>query len=815
MFPKRDRQITLHLIANSHLDPVWFWRWQEGMNEIIPTCRTVLELLDEYPELKYTKGESLMYEYLQEHDPVAFRRVKEMVQAGRWEIIGGWYNQPDTVLCDGESLIRQAVYGQEYFKREFKIQPRIAYLVDSFGQAGGLPQILKKTGFAFFVFQRPRQSEMSIPSPLFRWKSNDGSEIMALRLIRGYTNESGMLKEKIELNLKEMPEYLNDWPVLFGLGDHGGGLSRNDIELILDLRAELKNDNINMTFSTLENFFRKASPAFESLPIFEGELLYHGRGCLSSNSRIKKQTWDLRRTLFNADFINAAAMSAGNKDVSQNAELTKCWKALLFNQFHDVICGTCSPEASEDSERQLSGGIFSAEREINGALLKLASFMDTEGRGQSVIAVNPHPWAVKMILPVEFQLDYRPLDKKPESYTVVDAGENTIQCQEISSTSVMGELQWRKKVIFKGELPPCGCSVFHIIPEAAAISPERAGVKVESGLASNGNITVFLDKKSGGIILSNAEENSLNLFAGQLHVFEDYSDTWAHDTDKFDNYKGRFEIQKSEWIETGSLRAVMRVTSKYNESVFVQDFEIISGRNDVVCQAELDWREKHAVAKLVFSTEKTINDLQVLRTGSWEKPRLESGELPNGVLLKARDAGNSFWCVSCPEKGAYDVKEHNLRLTIARSSIYAWYRAPLPQNAGYHEYLDTGRQKFSYTIIRPEKWSNPEWVHTAYENSMPPVTMLAYPHKGVLGKSCSLFKIDKPGLILWTANPHKHKKDGGIIFRFWNSRPEKTDYTITFSDKREIVISTKPEEIITVLWRKGKMPKLVLWPDIK
>jgi len=785
---------TIHLIANSHLDPVWFWRWQEGMNEIIPTCRTVLDLMKEYPELKYTKGESLTYEHLQTHDPETFFRIKELVAEDRWELIGGWYNQPDTVLSDTESLFRQALYGQEYFEREFKKTSRIAYLVDSFGQAGGLPQIMKKTGFELFVFQRPRQNEMPLPSPLFKWQSNDGSEVVALRLIGGYTNETGKLKEKIELNLKEMPDFLDDWPVLFGLGDHGGGLSRKDLDLLLQIKEQIKADGIDLIFSTLEAFYKKVLPLAGNLPIFKGEMLYHGRGCLSANSKIKKQCWDLRKSLYDADFTSALSGIVNEGKSTNNSELEKSWKALLFNQFHDAICGTCSVESSEDSEKQLSGAVFSAEYENNNALLSLASQLDTRGEGQAVVAVNPHPWKVKAPLTVEFMLDYRPLEKNPETYSVVDSDGKNISYQEIPITSLMGNLQWRKKVLFMAELPPCGCGIFHIISGwKSTVSDSALNCGKES--SDNGNISVSIDKDSGGIILKKSGEFSLQ--AGQLQVFEDYSDTWSHEVDKYDKYKGSFEFHKFEWIEKGPIRTVVRVTSKYNESVFIQDFEVIAGRRDVHCNAKLDWREKHAVAKLIFGTGKKIAKVNVFRVASWESSPLTGEELPNGILLNINDKDGKCFMISCPEKGAYSIMDKDIGITIARSSIYAWYRAELSEKAGYHEYLDIGKQKFAYTIMSSENMSGMNPVHIAHENGISPFILLTHKHDGKLGKKYSLFSTNKDGLILLSAA--NSIKENGTIFRFWNSRKETADYKITYYDMHEVLFSAKPEEIITLM----------------
>lgn len=781
---------TIHLIANSHLDPVWFWRWQEGMNEIIPTCRTVIELLKEYPELKYTKGESLTYEHLQKHDPETFAQVKEMIAAGRWELIGGWYNQPDTVLSDTESLFRQAIYGQEYFKREFGKTSRTAYLVDSFGQAGGLPQILKKTGFEFFVFQRPRQNEMPLPSPLFKWQSNDGSEVIALRMIGGYANERGTLKEKIEQNLKEMPEFLSDWPVLFGLGDHGGGLSRQDLDSFREIKEELKKDGIELTFSTMEDFWEKVLPFTENIPSFKGEMLYHGRGCLSANSGIKKRCWNLRKSLYNADFANLIAGTISENKFTQNKEIEKSWKSLLFNHFHDAICGTCSVEASEDSENQLAGAIFSSEYEMNNALLTLASRLDTKGEGQAVVAVNPHPWSVKMPLSVEFMLDYRPLEKDPETYSVKGPDGENIPCQEISITSLMGNLQWRKKVLFMAELPACGFGVFHIIPGGRESG--NGELKLDGQTVVNDRTKISIDGKSGVIIIS--DENGVTVSSGQLAVFEDYSDTWSHEVDGYDKNKGLFKFEKMEWLEKGPIRTVVRIISKYNESELVQDFEIIAGRSDVHCNASLDWREKHAVAKLLFETGDKIAEAAVFRVASWEKAALNGDEMPNGMLLNIRDEHDKCFMVSCPEKGAYNVRDNHLGVTLARSSIYAWYRAEIPQQAGYYEYLDMGKQKFSYTVMATGNIQDMKGIHSAHENAIPPFSMLCCKHDGKLGKKHQLLTIDKDGLVLISsAGTDK------TIFRFWNSRKEATDYKIRWNDGRATAVRAKQEEIITII----------------
>ena len=89
---------TIHLIGNAHLDPVWLWDRREGLNEGITTVRTMLDLMDEFPEMTFIRGESAIYQHVEKYDPPTFARIKKMVQAGRWDVVGGTCIQPDTNL---------------------------------------------------------------------------------------------------------------------------------------------------------------------------------------------------------------------------------------------------------------------------------------------------------------------------------------------------------------------------------------------------------------------------------------------------------------------------------------------------------------------------------------------------------------------------------------------------------------------------------------------------------------------------------------------------------------------------------------------
>src|SRR4051794_13855684 len=146
------QQFTFHLIPNAHLDPVWLWDWREGLNEGIVTCRTILDLMDEHKDLTFIRGESKIYEHIEENDPETFKRIAKYVKAGRWDVVGGSVIQPDTNLTGTETLARHFMRGKRYFRDRFNVDVTVAWAADSFGHAEGLPEILAAAGMKGFAF---------------------------------------------------------------------------------------------------------------------------------------------------------------------------------------------------------------------------------------------------------------------------------------------------------------------------------------------------------------------------------------------------------------------------------------------------------------------------------------------------------------------------------------------------------------------------------------------------------------------------------------------------------------------------------------
>jgi len=156
------------MIGNAHIDAPWLWPWPEAMSVVESTFRSALDRMNEYPEFAFTASSAQFYEWIAETDPAMLEEIRRRAAEGRWDVVGGWWIEPDVNIPNGESLVRQGLYGQRALEHLFGRIARIGYNPDSFGQTGTLPQILKLEGMHGYVFKRPMAPEKELPGDLFR-----------------------------------------------------------------------------------------------------------------------------------------------------------------------------------------------------------------------------------------------------------------------------------------------------------------------------------------------------------------------------------------------------------------------------------------------------------------------------------------------------------------------------------------------------------------------------------------------------------------------------------------------------------------------
>src|SRR5687768_6465657 len=270
------------MIGNAHLDPAWMWQMSEGLEAFIATCRSALDRMNEYPDFIFTCSSAAHLQFVEQTDPALFKRIQMRAQEGRWVNVGGWWVESDCNIPSGESVIRQALLGQQFFKSRFGKTCDVGYCIDSFGHNANLPQLLKICGMPNYVFMRPDETEKELPIALFRWVAPSGDGVNAYRIALHYSNFARTVEKKLaDLIEHSLFTTEHDWMIFYGVGNHGGGPTKAQIDQILKAQTNSK----NLVFSSPSKFFA-GQPT--DLIEMQGDMHPHAIGCYSAHSELKQ-----------------------------------------------------------------------------------------------------------------------------------------------------------------------------------------------------------------------------------------------------------------------------------------------------------------------------------------------------------------------------------------------------------------------------------------------------------------------------------------------------------------------------------------------
>ncbi|HMN63163.1 MAG TPA: hypothetical protein PJ988_22540, partial [Anaerolinea sp.] len=395
---------TVHLICNAHLDPVWLWEWEEGAAAAISTFRTAADLCEQFGAFVFNHNEVILYRWVEEFEPELFARIQRLVGEGRWHIMGGWYLQPDCNLPSGESFVRQALLGRQYFAEKFGARPTTAINFDPFGHTRGLVQILARSGYDSYLFCRPGEEECPLPGrpdQPFQWEGYDGSRVLAVRPWGHYLSALGWAHQKVKNYLGQRPD---DRPgiLLWGVGDHGGGPSAEDLRKLGELIAETT--DADLRHSTPEAYFAEVRAAGENLPVHRGDLNPWAVGCYTSQALTKQKHRRLENELFLTEKMLSAAW-ANRLLPYPREDLLEAGRDLANAQFHDILPGSSIQPVEEMALRLMDHGLEILSRLKARAFFALAQGQPAAKEGEIPILVyNPHPYPLRAVVECEFQL---------------------------------------------------------------------------------------------------------------------------------------------------------------------------------------------------------------------------------------------------------------------------------------------------------------------------------------------------------------------------------------------------------------------------
>src|SRR5271165_577187 len=566
------KQFTIRAVGNSHIDMAWLWPWTETVEVVRNTFRSVLDLMREYPDFKFTMSSARTYEWMEEKYPDLFHEIEQRVKEGRWEIIGGMWVEPDLNMPAGESLTRQILIGKRYFQKKFGVDVKIGWNPDSFGYNWQLPQIYKKSGMDYFVTQKLLWAHefTTFPYKLFWWQAPDGS-----RLLTYFPHDyaGGIDAEPLGKDVSIwMPSIygpkLNDHPEmmhLYGVGDHGGGPTRVMLDHADQLRAS---DTVfpKLQFSFASEFFSDLEKKLPNMqvPTWDGELYFqYHRGVFTTQAETKRRIRRAEELVLNAEKFSSLASLYGRTYPQDGMELT--WKNLLFDHFHDIMPGSGIAVNYLDAKRNLEDVDRFANDVALGSLQEIAAHVNTQGEGVPLMIFNSLSWPRTEVSEVEAQL---PAPAKQAE--VVDSNGKPAESQLLS----LDPETHRARLLLLSSTPSLGYKTYfvraasspttvHSMLKASVDTLENEFIRVKIDPQS-GCMTSLFDKRSGTESLAPAETDTggpkTSTCGNLLQTFVDKPKQWDAWNIDADFEKQHWDLDKADevkLVESGPLRAVI------------------------------------------------------------------------------------------------------------------------------------------------------------------------------------------------------------------------------------------------------------------
>ena len=787
--PDLSKQPTLYVVAYAHLDTQWRWQYPQVINEFIPkTMHDNFALFEKYPHYIFNFSGANRYRMMKEYWPADYLRVKSYVAAGRWFPAGSSMEESDVNSPSAESIIRQILYGNQYFRREFGKSSAEYMLPDCFGFPASLPSILAHMGIKGFSTQKLtwnsatrlggpgsiEETPRGIPFNIGFWQGPDGRGVIAALNPGSY---GGQVRDDISKSpVIEDPNARNkpvDWPArvqlngkvsglftdyhYYGTGDTGGAPREDSVRMveaivsrnptIAPTRANtaaavsVGDGPLRIVSATAEQMFLNiGADKLAGLPRYQGDLLLTDHSAGSITSQTYQKRWNRKNELL-ADAAEKASVGAawlGARPYPQE-RLNRAWTLVMGGQFHDILPGTATPKAYQFSWNDDVIAMNQFASVLTDATGAIASDLNTDTRGVSLVVYNPLNISREDV--VEASLSFP--DRIPHALQVVGPDGRNVPTQIVENKNGL----WR--ILFLAQTPSVGYAVYDVQP-AVVQAPDSTLKITESSLENHrykvelngdGDVASIFDKKLNKEILSAPI---------RLAIKSDTPMQWpAWNMDWIDQKKpprtyvsGPTRIRIT---ENGPVRIALEVSREAEGSQFVQTIRLSAGDagNRVEFGNVIDWKSSNANLKATFPlAARNFN-----ATYNWDIGTVERGtnddrkfEVPSHQWFDLTDHSGSFGVTILSDcKYASDKPDdQTLRLTLLRTpgiSPRAGYADQATQDWGHHEFV------FGLASHSGD-WRNEQTDWQAQRLNQPLIAFQSSRHQGNLGKNFSILRLN-------------------------------------------------------------------------
>jgi alpha-mannosidase len=572
-------------IGHCHIDTCWLWPWAETKRKVARSWLSQCDLMDRYPEHRFTVSQAQQYKWLEQYYPAAFDRVKGKVKKGTFLPIGGSWVEHDTNLPSGESLVRQFLYGQRFFQSHFGDRCTTFWLPDTFGYSAQLPQLCRLAGMSRFFTQKLSWNNINnFPHTTFKWVSLDGSQVMChMAPSETYTADAHFGDVKRSVSQHKSMDQDNTSLLVFGKGDGGGGPTREMLDKLRRCRGLSDTTGLLPRVkmgNTVDDFFekleQKAANGTEFVTWY-GELyfeLHRGTYTTQANNKLNNRKSEIM--LRDLEYLATLASMKSKSYKYPKKDIDDMWENVLLCQFHDCLPGSSIEMCYDDSDK-LYAEVFKTGTSAKADALSVLG-MTTHINGDSnLVTINTLPWSRSELV----EIPSVKATSQKKKYMVVSGGPGAIETQH---ASVLGNATVSVKEVKDG--------VFQM-------ANTHFKVEVEAGC-----ITSLVDLKSNREVIAKGEK------ANQLVIFDDKPLYWqAWDVELYHlNSRKELKSGKSRILEDQPHRVSVVTETQISKDSWVKSTISLSAtmQNEpgyVEIQGEVEWRETMKFLKVEFPVD--------------------------------------------------------------------------------------------------------------------------------------------------------------------------------------------------------------------
>ena len=786
------KDLTLHMVGNSHIDLAYRWRWNETVDRVGPdTFEGVLRMMEKDPGLTYAQSQMALYEQIQKNNPDLFSRIKEKIADGRWSVVGGQWAECDAILPAGESFIRQFLIGLEYAREELGMERiNIGWVPDSFcGQALTLPQIYSGCGMDYYLLRRGAPQGKRV----FRWVSPDGSSVLAYAIPFSYSlaPDEGMLPGLLEwFELAGIDHAM----LLYGQGDHGGGPRERDVEAIHRLQELEKFPRV--IYDTPEAFFKMFSELDREWPVHRGEMGIgvgesgdvpgSWRGSYTSQSRTKMRNRYCENLLLTAEKFATIGSMFQRKPLYPRVDFRELWKIVLRNQFHDILPGTSIGDVFDDAMADYDTVEKEGHRLLRFGLEVIGSRIDTRGKGIPLVIHNPNSWTRTDVAEAKIRFIQR-----PKKFIVKDHnGEEALfQVNSWSNDGLIARVS-----ILAEDVPGIGYKLYRVFPDQRI--ERESDLEVRRNSVENEFVRVKWD--DAGVTSIYDKRLKEETLAGRGNVLQLLGETGSSSWDlMLSGEEFPLEtVEKAEVIESGPVRVVVRWKDRSENSLFIRDLILYADAPRVDFAMTLDWHDHDKVLKVAFPAR--------VKNGRafYEQPYGYIERSTDGTEWPAQnwvDLSDESFGVSLLNNGKYgfDIKDNVVRMSIVRGA-----RDMDPR-------MDGGVQSFSYAwYAHSGDWRTGDVAQRALELNQPLVALQENHHAGnlpdwgtwrinefSLPSEHSFFSINSDHVILSALKVQQGDwSPANVVLRIFETEGRDGVVTVNLPDRPKKIVETNHVE---------------------